>query len=187
VLALRKLIQQAGTSLVELVVVLAIALTLCAVALPDMRRLIRQFRLNATVTDLYSALERTRAEAIARGSRVMLLPAAADGADWSEGWIVLVDRDGDRRPGAGDEVLGRHAAPGDGILITSVFTGQKAPYYIAFNAAGRSCSATSSVAARWGSLSVSDGDGTRRIRINMLGRARICDPARDGASCGEAE
>lgn len=179
--------KQGGASLVELLVVLAIALTLCAVALPDMRRMIRQFRLNATVTDLYSALEQTRAEAIARGSRVMLLPAASGGASWSEGWIVLVDRDGDRLPGAGDEVLGQHAAPGDGIRISSVFTGQKAPYYIAFNAAGRSCSDTSSVAARWGSLSVSDGDGTRRIRINMLGRARICDPARDGASCGESE
>ena len=52
---------------------------------------------------------------------------------------------------------------------------------------GRSCSDTSSLAARWGTLSITSGQQARRIKINMLGRARICDPARDGASCGGAD
>jgi type IV fimbrial biogenesis protein FimT len=51
---------------------------------------------------------------------------------------------------------------------------------------GRSCSDTSSMAARFGTLSLFQGRHTRRIKINMLGRARICDPARDGASCDGA-
>ena len=58
--------------------------------------------------DLFGAIDLTRAQAIARGRRVQLVPADGAGRDWRRGWIVFVDRDGDRRPGAGDEVIMRH-------------------------------------------------------------------------------
>ncbi|MFP5393214.1 MAG: Tfp pilus assembly protein FimT/FimU, partial [Gammaproteobacteria bacterium] len=69
-----------GFTLVELMTVLAIAGILLALATPDLRRMVRQQELKATVADLYSALELTRAQAIGRASRVLLVPA--NGSDW---------------------------------------------------------------------------------------------------------
>ena len=179
--------RQCGMTLVEVLAVLAIAAVLIAVALPDFGSMLRQYRVKAAATDLYVALEQTRAQAIARGNRVLLVPAAADGVSWQEGWIVLVDHDGDRRPGEGDEILSRQPALDARITVSSVFTSQKAPFYVAFSGAGRACSDSSSIAARWGSFTLTDGATTRRIRLSMLGRARVCDPQRDGASCGAVE
>ena len=176
-----------GFSLAELVVVIAIAAILIAVALPDLRGLIARHRLDAAVSDLFNALDLARSEALARGARVHLVPAGADAANWNSGWIVFVDNDGDLRPGPADDIIAMHGAVPAGIAITSVFTHQTVPYYIAYNGAGRSCSSTSSLAARWGTLTLSQDAQVRRIRINMLGRARICDPAREGASCGTSD
>ena len=177
----------AGFNLVELVTVLAIAATLLAVALPDLRALVWQHQLAAVVNDLYSAVELTRAQAIARGDRVLMAPAGPGADDWRRGWVVFVDADGDLVPGDGDDIIARQGPVARGIAISSAFTSQKAPYYIAYNSAGRSCRADSSVAARWGTFSLFQGDRTRRIKINMLGRARVCDPEKDVNACSGAE
>ncbi|UOD27997.1 GspH/FimT family pseudopilin [Massilia violaceinigra] len=175
-------------SLVELMAVLLIAAIALAVAVPDMRAMIRLYQLNAAVNDLSGAIGMTRAQAMARGQRVVLAPLEPGGADWSLGWVAFVDHDGDRRPGASDELISTHGPVGKGIVVSAVFSSQKLPDYLAYNSAGRSCTATSSAAARWGTLSLFQGEQTRRIIINMLGRARVCNPARDGATCeGEEE
>jgi type IV fimbrial biogenesis protein FimT len=144
------------------------------------------------VNDLFGAIDLARTQAIARGRRVQLVPAgdASDASgpapEWRRGWVVFVDQDGDRRPGAGEEVIMRHGPLAEGIVVSTAFSTQQGSPYLAYNSMGRSCSDTSSLAARWGTLSLTLGDQTRRIRINMLGRARICDPARDAANCGGA-
>lgn len=186
-MTLRSPCKAAAFTLVELLAVLAISAVLMAVALPDFGSMLRNHRLRAATSDLYVTLEQARAQAIARGTRVLLVPRADDGISWREGWVVLIDHDGDRRPGEDDEILSEHPALAPTIALSSVFTAQKAPFYVAFNSAGRTCTDSSSVAARWGSFTLSDGEATRRIRLSMLGRARVCDPARDGASCGPAD
>lgn len=175
-------------SLVELMAVLLIAAIALAVAVPDMRAMIRLYQLNAAVNDLSGAIGMTRAQAMARGQRVVLAPLEPGGADWSLGWVAFVDHDGDRRPGASDELIASHGPVGKGIVVNAVFSSQKLPDYLAYNSAGRSCTASSSAAARWGTLSLFQGEQTRRIKINMLGRTRVCNPARDAANCeGEEE
>ena len=174
---------EGGISLLELVIVLAIAALMTGVALPDLRQMIRTHQLKAAANDLFGAIGLARTQAIARGRRVLLAPADAAGRDWSRGWVVFVDQDGDRRPGAGEEVILRRHALADGIAVDMAFSSQQGASYLAYNSMGRSCSDTSSLAARWGTLSLVQGQQIRRIKINMLGRARICDPARDGANC----
>jgi type IV fimbrial biogenesis protein FimT len=171
-----------GFSMIELAVVLAVAAVLLGVGIPNLRPLIEQQRLRSTVNDLFAALDLTRSEAIGRGSRVELAPADPRGADWNRGWVVFVDRNGNQRPDAGDEVIFSHGPVADGISIVSAFSSGGAPY-LAYNGAGRSCSATSSLAARWGTLSLFQGSKTRRIKINMLGRARVCDPQLQASTC----
>jgi type IV fimbrial biogenesis protein FimT len=178
--------RQGGVTLLELVTVLAISAVMMSIALPDMRQMIRSQQLKAAVNDLFGAIDLTRTQAITRGRRVQLVPADGEAPDWSRGWVVFVDEDGDRRPGGGEEVIMRHGPLAAGIVVDAAFSSQQGAPYLAYNSMGRSCSDTSSLAARWGTLSLIQGQQTRRIKINMLGRARICDPARDGANCAGA-
>lgn len=173
-----------GFSLVELLAVLAVATVALAVAAPDLGQLVRRQQLKVAANDLFDAIGLARAQAMARNERVKLAPLDPLGVDWTRGWSVFVDRDGDRKSGPGDEIIAVHGALADRIAMHFAFTSPAPPYYIAYNGAGRSCSDTSSAQARWGTLSLFHGDHTRRIKINMLGRARVCDPARDSACDG---
>lgn len=174
-----------GVALVELLIVLAIAAVLVGLAAPDLRGMILRHRLDAAVGDLFGAIDLTRSQAIARGSRVQLVPLDAGGTNWSSGWVVFVDTDGDRRPGPREEVIASHGPLAEGIVTTFNFTSNRLPYYIAYNGAGRSCSHTSSTTARWGTLSLHQDGQIRRIRINMLGRVRVCNPETEPDSCSE--
>ncbi|QNA88522.1 prepilin-type N-terminal cleavage/methylation domain-containing protein [Massilia sp. Dwa41.01b] len=176
----------AGFTLVELLVVVAVAATLLAVALPDLRALVQSTQLRAASNDLFDAIGLARAQAIARNERIALRPRDPAGLDWAQGWTVFADRDDNGVPGAGDDILAVHGALAPGVALAFALTSPAPPYYIAYNGAGRSCSATSSGAARWGTLSLFHGGGIRRIKINMLGRARLCNPARDDNCDGAA-
>lgn len=167
-------------SLVELMVVIAIAATLLAIAVGDLRAMIRQQQLRTALGDMFGAIDLTRSHAIALGRRVHMAPTSGE---WRDGWTVFVDEDGDGRPTAADRLVSVHGPLAEGIAVTSAFTSTAIPDYITYNGGGRSCSQASTMAARWGTLSLSVDGQVRRIKINMLGRARACNPARDGASC----
>jgi type IV fimbrial biogenesis protein FimT len=173
-----------GATLAELVVVLAIAAIASAVAAPDLHSLVTAQQLKAASRELFDAISHARAQAIARNERVKLMPRDPLGADWSQGWTVFIDRDGDHVSGPGDEVLAVHGPLPEGLRIGFSFTQSAPPQYIAYNGAGRSCSDTSSSASRLGTLSLFHGEHIRRIKINMLGRVRLCNPARDDGCDG---
>lgn len=173
-----------GHTLLELLAVLAMTILLAAAALPSLQEMLARQRLRVASNDVYSAIELTRALAMARGQRVLLMPAGSGGLDWRQGWLVFVDRNGNVAYDAGDELLFRQGPLARGIDVRFGFTSGAAPLYIAYNGAGRSCSATNSLAARWGTMSLILGNQTRHIKINMLGRVRVCDPQRDTANCG---
>jgi type IV fimbrial biogenesis protein FimT len=176
----------AGFTLIELLAVLAIASLLLGYGAPGLQTQLEGYRLRSAAADLLGAVHLARSEAIARGAIVLLTPADPAGVDWRQGWQVFVDRDGDRRPGPGDSLLMRHA-PVDGKLrIWSRFSANTPPLYIAYNSAGRSCKANTGLGAHFGTLSLEAGKQQRNIKINMLGRARLCDPAREPSGCTAA-
>jgi type IV fimbrial biogenesis protein FimT len=178
--------RQPGFSLVELLAVVAIAAILLAAGAPSLRETIRMQQLKTASGDLFAAIGLARTQALARGEIVTVLPKGAGGADWGRGWTVFLDRDGDRQPGPGDTVLAEHGPLAQGVAVAFSFTSPAPPYYIAYNGAGRSCRDSNPAAARYGTLSLFHGGGIRRIKINMLGRARSCDPARDPSCDGPA-
>ena len=175
-----------GTSLVELLVVLALAGILAGAAMPAFSDLLRRQRLRTAANDLQAAIDLTRSQAITRGAKVLMAPLEPAGMDWRLGWAVFVDQNGNRRPDAGEPLIYRHEALADSFNISSKFSSGAAPTYIAYNPAGRPCSAGNSLAARWGTLSLEQGEETRNIKINMLGRVRVCDPAQDRPNCSGA-
>lgn len=168
-----------GFSLLELMTVLAMAVIVFAVGAPGLVALVRAQQIRFAAGELFDAIGMTRAQAMARNERVEMRAAGQAGKDWALGWTVFVDRDGDHVPGPGDEVLAVHGPLPQPIATAFTFTAAAPPYYIAYNGAGRSCSDTNSAAARMGTVSLFDGPLVRRIKINMLGRVRLCDPSRD--------
>lgn len=175
--------RRTGFTLAELMVVLAICAIMLAVGVPDLRELIARQQLRVTVNDLFAALDLTRSQAMARGERVIMMPADPLGVDWTRGWLVFVDRDGDQRFGAADELIFRQGPVASAIAIRSVWSSSAGPSSIAYNGAGRTCGLDNSAVARWGTLSVVLGNRARHIKINMLGRARICDPDQSPLTC----
>ena len=174
---------RAGHTLLEMLAVLSIAALLMAAALPSLQHMLARQQVRAAATDLFSAIELTRAQAMARGQRVLLMPAGPGGMDWRTGWLVFIDRNASLAFDDGDELLFRQGPLAAGITVQFAFSSATAPLYIAYNGAGRSCSATNSLAARWGTLSLILGKQLRHIKINMLGRVRVCDPQQQAANC----
>jgi type IV fimbrial biogenesis protein FimT len=158
-------------------VAVAVAAILLGAAVPAFRTMLERHAVRAAAADLLAALHLARSQAIGRGGEVVVAPADPAGRDWRAGWTVFADSDGDARPGPGDAVLFRHGPAPDGVRIWSRMTDTTPPLYVAYNSAGRTCRAGNSLAASWGTLSLQLGSTRRNIKINMLGRARLCDPA----------
>jgi len=169
-----------GHTLIELLIVLVLAGVLLGMAAPSFQQSLQRMRLQSAVNDLVAAIDLTRAQAIARGGKVTMAPA---GELWHSGWLVFIDSNANRHLDSDETLLYQHAPLHDSINIADKFTSGGTPTYIAYNAAGRTCSATSSLTARWGTLSIKQGQQSRNVKINMLGRVRVCDPATDSGDC----
>ena len=89
-----------GVTLLELLVVMAIAAVLLGVAVPGFQQTFAETRAATRASDLVGALAMTRGEAIRRNVRVTLCktsdPAATPlaceaAATWNEAWLLFVD------------------------------------------------------------------------------------------------
>lgn len=77
----------AGFTIIEMMVVVAVAGILAAYGLPNLRILITNQRVRGVTTDLVASLIVARSEAIKRNAQVSLVP---NGGDWATGWTVQV-------------------------------------------------------------------------------------------------
>ena len=168
-----------GLTLIELLITLFIASLLASMTLPGLRDLLDRFKLQRACSEFRSALALTLSEAIRRGVRVDLVPAAA--GDWRNGWLVLIDTNNNQRADVGEAVLHQGGVPPEGLHIVSSLRDPKP--YLAFDPSGRPRSAASSAVPQIGSLLFTVGSQQRKIIVGFLGRVRSCDPARDGAAC----
>lgn len=75
-----------GFTLPELLTGVAIIAILAGVAAPSMSELLASQRVKGASTDVFTALLRTRSEAIKRNRPVTLAPKTAD--SWADGWTV---------------------------------------------------------------------------------------------------
>lgn len=167
--------------MIELMVVVAIAALLMSMAIPSFRSMIQRQKITSVANDLFAAVNLTRAEAIGRGVRVDLVPAG-DGTDWAKGWIVFIDDNHDLRPGPGEYVIFSHAPISQEINIQSAFTDSKVQYF-SYTATGRSRTNGNSQTPQVGSWTLVLDAKVRRIKVNFLGRARVCNPETDKTTC----
>jgi len=91
--------KHSGFTLTELMITLAIVAVLLTVGVPSLKTFMQGNQLIAATNELISALHVARSEAIKLNSRVSICDSS-DGktcaltGDWSNGWIVFVDFDG---------------------------------------------------------------------------------------------
>lgn len=87
-----------GFTLLELMLVVAIASIIAVLAAPSFSSSIKKNRLESIQREMLSALKLARNEAIARGNQVTVCGSADQSTcsgSWHQGWITFVDEDGD--------------------------------------------------------------------------------------------
>ena len=99
-----------GFTLIELATTVAVMGVLVGVAVPPMHDFVARQRTSAAVGSLTTHMNLARMAAISRNHRTVLCPSSdgancAAGTDWSQGWMLFVDEDGNRRPDGSDDIL----------------------------------------------------------------------------------
>lgn len=170
-----------GFTLIELVITLSVAAILFTVAVPGFVGLIRDAQITATTNDFFAALNLARAEAVQRGVRVDVVPAREDG-DWAQGWVVFIDKNRDLRPGGSDVIIFRHGPAPKGMQITARLT-DSTVQYLAYNGAGRTRTHENGYRTQFGTFTFELESKVRKIKLNFVGRPRICNPEIDKHTC----
>lgn len=112
-----------GFSLIELLIVIAIAAILFGMAAPSFSALLQGNRLTAHINHLVSDLNYARSEAVKRNRNVILCKSldgmnCATTSPWEKGWLIFADNDKDGRHDSAEPILGGRHAQGHNISIT---------------------------------------------------------------------
>ena len=180
-------VRDAGMTLIEVMMVVAIIGILLATALPSFATVLSNIRASSAANDLSHAMSVARNEAMKRGRRVYLAPI--DGARWHGGWAVFVDRNDNRLFDASvDELILRHDALPESITIVNPANPVREPFtdvgspqrtYVLFEGTGYARQRNGGFLA--GSIEIIDHTNRslaiKTLCLASLGRVRITDRA----------
>lgn len=119
-----------GFTLIELMITVVVLAILLAIGVPSFREFYLNNRITSQINMLHSHLLLARSEAVKRNRLTQVCGMAAGSIacadrDWSQGWVVFVDRDGDGLPtldsptGCAQQSLADAQNGDDCILVTS--------------------------------------------------------------------
>jgi type IV fimbrial biogenesis protein FimT len=169
-----------GFTLLEILATLSIVALLLAVGVPSLQHFTQRQQMKAAVGSLHNDLLLARSEAIVRNLEVVACPGApavgcAGASDWSRGWIVFGDGNGDRQRQASEALL-RHGPGFERIRIASSSGRSSVRFFPDGSAPGSN-----------GSIAFC-GDGgplqAWRLVVSNIGRVRAAEyPEIDPAAC----
>ncbi len=165
-----------GFTLIELLMVLVVASILLMFAFPGLRSLVFSRQLVGEATDVASALSFARAEATTRAFNVVMC-ASDDRAtcsgdnNWSTGWIIFTDKDGDGDPSTGrSEILKSSGSLNGQVSMTANVSS------LAFDYTGASLAGADVIfhlCAENEAEADTDYGKSRLITVNQVGSANI--------------
>lgn len=170
-------VRNAGFTLVEMIVAVAVFAIVATVALPAIDNFMANGRMSNSVNQLVAELVYAKSEAVKRSATVTLC-ASGDQATCSGGWgdgslaFLDVDADGVVEAADGDEILRRSQGSDPGLTLTAT---RRA---VTFNPRGTTFQ-TMSVTFCSSNASV---DG-RAIILNQVGRHRLEVPLQSPRTC----
>lgn len=167
----------AGFTLLELMVTIAIAGILAGLAIPSFTSIIASNQLTTSANELVTALNLARSEAIKRGIQVTIRNKGVS-THWESGWDIFVDANDDETFSdngnatlceAGEDCLLRTyaALPSGYTITTGASTYQD---YAAYLPSGLSNAAAGDT---FRLCNGTDNTTSRAITINSIGRARV--------------
>lgn len=179
-----------GFSLIELMVVIAIAAVLAGLAVPSFQGLIASSNLTSATNDLVATLARAKSDAIRRGNRVTVC-MSSDGANctttgtWTQGWIMFNDRihpSGNAAVESTDDITAITAAQTNSIEIKSNQA------YFSYSADGQAKSMDGGSGAGRirvcsTSSALTNDTRAREVVINWVGRVNVEKPTGVAATC----
>jgi len=110
-----------GFSLIEMMIAITILATCTALTVPALRGFARQQRARAAMDLIIVQMAEARTAAVINNQPVVVCPAqpqaepadCSGAGDWSAGWILFLDHDGDRRPSAASDIIDSTNLPAD--------------------------------------------------------------------------
>ena len=162
---------QAGFTLIELMITLAVAAVLGMVAVPSLMQFQRNAQLSDATGNFISAANAARANAMKRGMNTYLIPAT--GTDWSSGWLVYTDTNWNQiYDAATDEVVLRHEGSGANVTISTPSASTLSSGYLLFNGSGYPRMKSGGFGG--GTIIMSNNARSSSIIIDPAGRLRSC-------------
>lgn len=173
---------EAGFTMVEIFITLAIAAILLSLAIPSFTGLVGDSKIVSTTNEFVASVRTTRSEAIKRGVRTGMCPSAdpqaaapvcSATASWTAGWIVFVDDDEDGvRDVPGEELILSTQSLSSGFTFTPPTLFEDLIY---FDTDGTTITAGGIPVS--GQIVIQYGDNeTRQIGISATGRIKSEEP-----------
>ena len=166
-----------GFTLLELMIIVGILGLTMAIAAPGLSTMISNNRISSSASDFAAALQLAKAEAVARVNSVIVCKkntgstGCVGGGDWSQGWIVFSDDNGNGGVdgGANEAILLIHEALDSRITFGG--SNSEVDSSIVFRPSG-----TSNITSTGTLIICSDGQfdsSARGILITITGRGSV--------------
>ena len=160
--------ESAGFTLIEVMVVIAIAGILAALAIPNFSDMIAEQKVRSAASDIVGDLAFARMEAIKQQRRVVV---EKTGATWKDGWRIFVDNDGSNAQNGTEVILKTVVDFGGSSTLKMCSTNAAYNDRIVFRGDGTIGNASTGGEA---GLRISDGASrSRDIRLSAVGRASV--------------
>lgn len=175
--------KKTGFTLIEVLIVVAIAAILAVVGLPELRTFVLNNRLTGHTNDLVGSLNYARGESVSTSqSNIFVSPySTVASIGWSKGWRVWIDSNNDdARAGDGSEDLKLFELNSGVTLKAEIFTtncgaGTASTFFnrFGFFATGLLNAGVGNDCIRFLFCDKRDNEHQRRITVERTGRARL--------------